>query len=123
MTQTKGRIAIASLRLVLGIVVLVQAFVFLYGSGSARSLEHHDLPNGVRLVLGWSEIGAAILFLFPRTVVTGSWFLLVVLAGAILLHIAHGEFGIGGLVVYVAGVVAVLANHEPRSGQTDAGLV
>jgi len=121
MTHTKGRIAIASLRLVLGVVVLVQSFVFLYGNDSARSLEHHGLPNSVRLVLGWSEVGAAILFLFPRTVVTGAWFLLVVLAGAILLHIAHGEFGVGGLFVYVAGVVAVLANREPRTSQTDTG--
>lgn len=121
MTQTKGRIAIASLRLMLGVVVLAQSLVFLYGSDSARSFEHHGLPNSVRLVLGWSEVGAAILFLFPRTVVTGAWFLLVVLAGAILLHVAHGEFGIGGLLIYIAGVVAVLANHEPRTSQTEAG--
>jgi uncharacterized membrane protein YphA (DoxX/SURF4 family) len=103
---------------VLGIVVLVQSFLFLYGGESARFFAQHGSPDAIRLVLGWGEIVAAILFLAPPTVVAGAWLLLVVFAGAILLHIAHGQFEVGGLVVYAAAVV--LVNREPRRIKIDA---
>lgn len=119
MRRTKKDIAIIVMRLVLGLVVLAQSFIFLFGGESAKFLARHGLPDAIRLILGWSEVVAAILFLFPPTLVIGAWFLLVVFAGAILLHLAHGQFEVGGLLVYSTAVLAVLAFHEPRSVQID----
>lgn len=114
MSRSRKDIAIVVLRLVLGTVVLAQSFVFLFGGESEMFFARHGLLDAVRLVLGWSEVLAAILFLLPPTLVVGAWFLLVVFAGAIFLHLAHGQFEVGGLLVYGAGVLVVLAFHERR---------
>jgi hypothetical protein len=114
MRQSKEQIAIVALRLVLGIVVLVQSFLFLYGGESARFLASHGLPDAIRLVLGWSEVAAAILFLIPPTVRAGAWLLLAVFAGAFGLHVLHGQFEVGGLLVYAVAVLAILAHHQGR---------
>jgi putative oxidoreductase len=120
MSRTRKDIAIIVLRLVLGLVVLMQSFIFLFGGESARFFTRHGLPDAIRLILGWSEVVAAILFLLPRTLVVGAWFLLVVFAGATLLHITHSQFEVGGLLVYSAAVFVVLAFHEPRLVKFDA---
>jgi putative oxidoreductase len=114
MSRSRKEIAIIVLRLVLGLVVLAQSFAFLFGGESAKFFTRHGLPDGIRLALGWSEVVAAILFLLPSTLVIGAWFLLAIFAGAILLHVAHGQFEVGGLFVYGAAVLVVLAFHEPR---------
>jgi len=72
------------------------------------------LPDAVHLVLGWSEVAAAILFLAPPTIAIGAWALLAVFFGAILLHAAHGQYEVGGLFVYSAAVLVVLAHRQPR---------
>jgi uncharacterized membrane protein YphA (DoxX/SURF4 family) len=53
-------VALVVLRLVLGLVVLIQSFLFLYGGESAAFLARHGLPDAVRLILGWSEVVAAV---------------------------------------------------------------
>lgn len=122
MKQTKRDVALVTMRLVLGLVVLVQSFLFLYGGEAAKFLARHGLPDSIRLVLGWSEVAAAILFLLPPTIVVGAWSLLVIFAAAILLHLAHGQFEVGGLLVYGAAVFVVLAFREPQSVKIDAEI-
>jgi hypothetical protein len=114
MKQRQKGIALVALRLVLGLVVLVQSFLFLYGGEAARFLARHGLPDAIRLVLGWSEVVAAILFLLPPTIVVGAWFLLLIFVAAILLHVVHGQYDVGGLLVYSTAVLVVLAFHESR---------
>ncbi len=70
------------------------------------------MPDAIRLILGWSEVVAAILFLVPFTTVVGAWLVLTVFAGAILLHVAHGQYEVGGLLVYSAAVFVVLAFRD-----------
>ena len=123
MIRTKKDTAIIVLRLVLGLVVLAQSFIFLFGGESAKFLARHGLPDAIRLILGCSEVVAAILFVLPPTLVVGAWFLLVVFAGAIFLHLAHGQFELGGLFVYSAAVLVVLASHEPRRVKIGARVV
>jgi Ca2+/Na+ antiporter len=67
----------------------------------------------VRLALAWAEIAAAILFLVPFTTLLGGCLLLVIFFLAALLHILHGEFDIGVLLVYA---MAVLVSMTYRSG-------
>ena len=114
MSRTRKDVATIVLRLVLGLVVLAQSFAFLFGGDAAKFFARHGLPDAVRLILGWCEVVAAILFLFSPTLVLGAWFLLIVFAVAIFLHLAHGQFEVGGLAVYSAAVLVVLVSHEPR---------
>lgn len=120
MSLTTKDMAIIVLRLVLGLVVLAQSFIFLFGGESAGFFARHGLPDAIRLILGWSEVVAAILFLLPPTLVVGAWFLLAVFAGAISLHLLHGQFEVGALLVYSAAVLVVVAFRDSRSARTDA---
>ena len=104
--------AIVILRLVLGLVVLIQSFLFLYGGESATFFARPGWPDAIRIILGWSEVVAAVLFLVPFTTVVGAWLLVLVFAGAILLHVAHGQYEVGGLLVYSAAVFVVLAFRD-----------
>jgi hypothetical protein len=63
----------------------------------------------VRLILGWGEIIGAILLLIPRTAVRGAWVLGVVFVLAIVIHLLHGMYNVGNLLIYTAAawVVAV----------------
>jgi hypothetical protein len=107
------------LRLVLGLVVLWQSCVFVFSHRAASGFARTGLPDALRLVLGSCEILAAVLFLFPTTVIAGGVSLLVVFVFAAGIHLVHGEFDVGGLLVYMAAVTAVLAHRrQPVDGGT-----
>jgi type II secretory pathway component PulF len=95
-----------SLRLALGIVILIQAVLFVM-PGAAHEFARTHMPGFVRLVLGFGEIAGALLLLIPGTVVRGAWLLLAVFVMAILLHLLHGLYGVGNLVVYAAAAFAI----------------
>ena len=122
MRPTKNEMAMIFMRVVLGIVVLAQSFEFLFGADAIRAFAHTGLPDAVRLILGWSEVAAAALFLLPQTLVIGAWSLLMVFFGAVVLHLAHGKFDIGGLLVYSMVVIVVLAHRGSRRARTDAAV-
>lgn len=94
------------LRFSLGIVILIQAVMFVL-PGAAHEFARTHMPGFVRLVLGFGEIAGSILLLIPATVVRGAWLLLAVFVMAILLHLLHGLYGIGNLVVYAAAAFAI----------------
>jgi hypothetical protein len=58
-------------------------------------------------VVGFGEILGCALLLIPRTAVRGAWLLLAVFVMAILLHLLHGLYGIGNLVIYAAAAFAI----------------
>jgi hypothetical protein len=100
--------ALLVLQWVLGLVILTESATFVFSPSAARAFAKTGLPNFVRLGLGGMEIAAAILFLIPRATVAGGWFLVTVLALAIVLHLLHGWFDVGGLVVYLVATWAVI---------------
>jgi uncharacterized membrane protein YphA (DoxX/SURF4 family) len=108
MTSKCGMIA---LRLALGIVILIEAVMFVM-PGAAHEFGRTHMPGFVRLVLGFGEIAGAILLLIPATVVRGAWLLLAVFVMAILLHLLHGLYGIGNLVVYAAAAFAIAVGRN-----------
>jgi DoxX-like family len=112
MRSTRKDLAILILQFVLGVVVLAQSLLFLFGGESAKLFARHGLPNALRLGLGWAEVLAAVLFLAPPTVVLGACCLLVVFAGAMAIHVLHGQFEVGGLLVYAAAALTVLAHRH-----------
>lgn len=57
-------------------------------------------------------------FLIPRATIAGGWCLIAVLAGAVGIHILHGQFNVGALVIYLAATWAVIAGKsQPARGE------
>jgi len=117
----KNKSVVTLLRLVLGTVVLVEALLLIFSKSEAAAVAHHVLPKAVLLALGSGETAAAILFLLPPTVRLGSILLLVVFAFAILIHVVHGQFQIGGLLIYAAAVLVVLSESKPAGQIINTG--
>jgi hypothetical protein len=65
------------------------------------------MPDILRLVLGWGEIIGAVLLLIPRTAVRGGWLLAGIFVVAIVVHVLHGTYNVGNLVMYTAAAWAV----------------
>ena len=102
----KSKLGICVLQYSLGIVILIEA-VMLVLPNAAHEFARTHLPGFVRMVLGWGEIAGAVLLLIPKTTTRGAWLLLAVFVMAILLHLLHGLYGIGSLVVYAAAAFAI----------------
>jgi uncharacterized membrane protein YphA (DoxX/SURF4 family) len=96
-----GRVhrAIAVLRIVLGIVVLIQSVQALVPRETGL---HSPRLARVLPILAGVEILGALLMLVPRMARVGAGVLIGVFAAAILLHGLHGDWNVGGLVVYAA---------------------
>jgi len=109
--------ALRILQWVLGLVILAESARFVFSPGSAQVFARTGLPDFIRVTLAWAEIAAAILFLVPRATLPGGWFLVVVLGGAIILHLLHGWYDVGALVVYVAATWAVMAGNSVPTGK------
>jgi len=56
------------------------------------------------MIVGFGEIAGSVL---PQTVVRGAWLLLAVFVMAILIHLLHGLYGVGNLVVFAAAAFAI----------------
>jgi hypothetical protein len=108
-----------ALRVVLGLVVVWQSLVTLLAGFHPGSWHAHlaAVVRGLAVV----EIAAALLFLIPATVRVGGWLLLGVFVIAIALHLLHGEWGFGALLVYTTAVWVVLAERgdAPSSGPAE----
>lgn len=101
-----SKLGLMVLRWSLGIVILIEAVMFVLPS-AAHSFARTHMPGFVRLVLGFGEILGCILLLIPKTVTRGAWLLLAVFLMAILLHLLHGLYGVGNLVIYAAAAFAI----------------
>ena len=94
------------LRWALGVVILIEAVLFVLPS-AAHDFARTHMPGFVRLVLGGGEILGGILLLIPKTAVRGAWVLLAVFVMAILIHLLHGGYNVGNLVIYAAAAFAI----------------
>jgi hypothetical protein len=74
MAALRTKIALTGLRWTLGVVILIEAVLFVLPA-TAHDFARSHMPNAVRLPLGWGEIVGSILMLIPRTAVRGAWFL------------------------------------------------
>jgi hypothetical protein len=108
MTENRLPIALHVLQWMLALVIIGESLRFAFAPEAAHASAKTGLPDFIRRALAWAEIAAAVLFLVPRTVIAGGWFLIGVLAFAIVLHLLHGWFDVGALLVYVAVAWAVL---------------
>jgi hypothetical protein len=106
MSASQTKLGLTILQWALGIVILIEAVLFVM-PGAAHDFATTRMPGFVRMVLGIGEIAGCILLLIPRTAVRGAWLLLAVFVLAILIHLMHGLYGIGNLVIYAAAAFAL----------------
>lgn len=103
MSEQRMKIALTALQWSLGVVILIEAILFVMPNARHDFAQTH-LPDVLRLVLGWGEIGGCILLLIPRTALRGAWILGSVFGLAILIHLLHGMHNVGNLIIYIAAV-------------------
>lgn len=106
MSSSQAKCALTVLQWALGIVILIEAVLFVLPS-AAHDFARTHMPGFIRLLLGLGEIIGSVLLLIPRTATRGAWMLLAVFVFAILTHLLHGMYGIGNLVVYAAAAFAI----------------
>ena len=102
----KSNLGLCILRYTLGVVILIEAVLFVL-PGAAHDFARTHMPAFVRMLLGWGEIAGSLLLMIPKTAVRGAWLLLAVFVFAILLHLLHGLYNVGSLVIYAAAVLAI----------------
>lgn len=106
MTAQRAKCAVTALQWTLGVVILIEAILFVLPSAAMGFARTH-MPNVIRFVLGFAEIAGCLLMLYPRTATRGAWFLMVVFVLAIVIHLLHGMYGVGNLVIYAAAAWVV----------------
>lgn len=116
--ERRTQFALTGLQWCLGVVILVEAALFLFGPGSRHEFASGHMPNAIRLILGWGEIVGALLLLFPRTVSRGGWLLLVIFLFAIVVHLLHGMPNVGSLVIYSAAAWAIASGKGTNQHST-----
>jgi hypothetical protein len=109
MNEQRVKCALVALQWTLGLVVLVQSALFAFSPAAAHFFAKTGFPGWVRPALGVVEMLAAVLFLVRRTVVVGGYSLIVIFGLAAVVHLLHGWFDVGGLVVYAAATLTVIA--------------
>lgn len=108
MSEPRMKIAFAGLQWTLGLVILIEAILFVM-PGARHDFARTHMPDIVRQLLGLGEIIGCILMLVPRTAVRGAWMLLAIFILAIVIHLLHGAFNVGNLVIFTAAAWAVAA--------------
>jgi uncharacterized membrane protein YphA (DoxX/SURF4 family) len=111
MSSPKTKLGLTVLQWALGVVILIEAVLFVLPS-AAHDFARTHMPGFVRLVVGWGEIAGCILLLVPRTATRGAWLLLAVFVMAILIHLLHGMYGVGNLVIYSAAAFAIAVGKD-----------
>ena len=102
----KTKIALTVLQCALGVVILIEAVLFVMPS-AAHDFARTHMPGFIRLFLGFGEILGCVLLLILRTTVRGAWLLVAVFIMAILIHLLHGMYNVGNLVIYAAAAFAI----------------
>jgi len=102
----RTKIALTVLQYTLGVVILIEAVLFVLPA-AARDFARTHMPNFVRLLLGWGEIIGCILMLIPRTAIRGAWTLFAVFLLAIAIHLLHGSYNVGNLAIFAASAWAI----------------
>jgi uncharacterized membrane protein YphA (DoxX/SURF4 family) len=106
MSASQTKLGLTVLRWALGLVILIEAVLFVLPSAAHEFARTH-IPGFVRLLLGFGEILGCVLLLIPRTAIRGAWLLVALFVMAILIHLLHGIYNVGNLVIYAAAAFAI----------------
>jgi len=99
--------ALLALQWSVGVVLFIEAALLAHSKAEIHFQGHPGIHHWILLALAWAEMLACIIFVIPRTMKQGATLLLIVLALASLVHMLHGSFEIGGLIIFAAAVAVV----------------
>jgi hypothetical protein len=108
--------SIVVLQWTVGVVLLLQALVLAFSGRAHAEFAGTGLAPVLRPLLAWTEVAAALLFLYPRTMMLGGLWLLGILFATIGLHLYLGQ-GFASLVVYMAAIIVVVAHRSEGLGK------
>jgi predicted ferric reductase len=111
MRTSVSKSALLGLQVSLGLVIFAQAAFLAFRPAPIQAFAKTGLPDWVRIVLAWSEMLFALLFLVPRAIFVAGWGLLLVLVFAAGLHVLHGRMDVGALVIYAAAVLVIVSRE------------
>jgi hypothetical protein len=115
MNQRSTSVAVSGLRWVLGLVILLESVHFAVAPAAAREVAKIGLPPWIPFALGGTEALAALMFLVPAVQLIGGYALLFILAIAVVVHMLHGQYNVGSLVVYgMATCVCIRSQKDSR---------
>ena len=112
-----NKTALLALQWSLGVVLFIEAALLAFSKTEIHFAGHPGIHHWIRLALAWSEMLACVVFLLPRTMKAGATLLLMVLALAAFAHALHGNFQIGGLLIFAAAVGVVSSQGVPKEQQ------
>jgi len=96
----------------LGIVILIEAILFVLPGAAHDFARSTHMPDFIRLILGFAEIAGCILLLIPKSTTKGAWLLLAVFVMAIVIHLLHGAYNVGNLAIYAAAAFAIAVGRK-----------
>jgi hypothetical protein len=114
MTDNRTDLPILILRIVLGIVLFIEAAILVFGPTQSFKPGPSAMLEAAHQVLGWSEMIAALLFLVKKTLMAGSWLLLALFVAVAAIHVAHGSFNVGPFLIYSAAVFVVMSHARQK---------
>ena len=112
MPNRKTEVAMKALQFGVGFIIILESMLFVLNHDRLPETQSLGAPGRFFVILATCEIVGAILFLISRTMLLGGWILLVVLSVAAVIHILHGQFNVGTLVIYGFAVVATMAHYS-----------
>ena len=108
-----SKIALLGLQWSLGIALFIEAALLAFSKTETRFAGYPGSHHWIRLALAWSEMLGCVVFLVPRTLKAGAALLIIVFASAAVVHAFHGNFQIGGLLIYAAATSVVASQARP----------
>jgi hypothetical protein len=108
-------LAIPGLRWVLALVLLLESAHFAVSPAAASQLAVVGLPRWTAPALGGSEVVAALLFLVPAASVVGGYALLFIFLIAAGVHVLHGQFDVGHLIIYGMAVIVCITDGKNQA--------
>lgn len=92
------KFALLAIRILLGLWLLMGSLLLALHPKVIAKFQQTGFSEWARLSLAWSEVVAALLYLYPKTFLIGAWLLVAVLVSAIAMHVYAGA---GALILCV----------------------
>lgn len=104
-----NKVALLCLQWTLGVALFIQAALFALPRPETHLPGHAGVSHWILLVIAVAEMLACVLLVIPQTVRFGAKLLISVIAFAALIHILHGSFQIGPLLIYASATWVVFS--------------
>ena len=108
------RRSLTALRIVMSVMIVWLSIPTAFPGDPALAMHHPGLAGFMRILASVESVGA-LLLLVPALVRFGAWTLIAVFLVAITVHLLHGEYRVGALVIYLAATVVLLAARGAES--------